>query len=512
MSIRSRRIICAGGFPFGRALGLLGLIALLAALAAPRGLAAEAGKTITIGESNSTEQRQQLLEYFKATGDDEVITVTAEDTAEAMAGIFDMSGITTAFSSTALSCRDLGDGLDVTTKNIETVTPGLYAMALVTAGIGDAELVVAAPDGITGVQGMTALTGVFETWEIAPCDSGSTSEARQRLALEELTLTAQIGIGFQAAGMADGVQQATDIVLQSQQTMVTEDLTTKVDIAAAITAQESAQGLTIPADQKAELVDLMTRLAAEDIDWSTFAAGWSIERNDDNTRITMTGDGIAVRNAQASATAQAGAAMTATAQAGANMTATAQAGANMTATAQAALTATAQAAAARQATADAQATAQANALATQQAAAALTATAAAQPTATAVPSPTPTPTPPPVAVSGKIVADGDGNVVVAPDGSAGEPVTYPVDPAAAITRGAKPVELAALAKGDAVRLTVDGVTGSVTVLDAQAAPLGILDRLAEMWWIVPLGVILPAGLWFRRARAVEPFIVIARAV
>nr|MDQ3044836.1 DUF1002 domain-containing protein [Chloroflexota bacterium] len=284
-----------------RAIGVFGLMALLVAvsLAPHAGDAASAGKTITIGESNTPEQRQQLLGLFKATGGDDVLTITVADTAEAMDGIFDMSNISTAFSSTALTCRDLGNGLDVTTNNIDVVTPGLYAMALVTAGIGDATLVVAAPEGVTGVQGMTALTGVFKTWDIAPCDSGDTSKARQRLALEELALTAEIGLSLQAAGTVDGVQRATNVVLETQRTIVTDGLSDRDLIDQAIAAQERLEGVVIAAEQRVKLIDLMTRLAQEEIDWSTFAAGWNIQRNDANSRITMTGDGIAIRDARA---------------------------------------------------------------------------------------------------------------------------------------------------------------------------------------------------------------------
>jgi uncharacterized protein YpuA (DUF1002 family) len=74
-----------------------------------------------------------------------VTTVTVDETARAMEGIFDTSGITSAYSSTALTCLDQGAGLEVATRNITVVPPALYAMALATAGIDDATLVVAAP-------------------------------------------------------------------------------------------------------------------------------------------------------------------------------------------------------------------------------------------------------------------------------------------------------------------------------------------------------------------------------
>lgn len=358
-------------------------------------------RVITIGESNSPEQREQQLEIFSADEKDRVITITVDQTADAMQGIFDLTGITSAYSSTALTCRELGEGLDVTTRNIQQITPGLYAMALVTAGIGDAELIVAAPDGLAAVRGQTALAGVFETWDIAPCESGNTSRARQRLALEQLTLTSEIGdLVF------GGVPAATELELETQRQIVINNITDESEIDDIIGEQEAELGFTIPTELRQELVDLMTRLAEADIDWSTFASGWTIDTNTDNTRITMRGEGIAILRAQQTATAEAAALLTATAEAEAALTATAGAAEAMTATAAAgaAQTATAnalateqelQTAAASQATADAQATIDA--------AASMTATAAALPTATLVP---------PEAVTGEVVSNEAGQLTV----------------------------------------------------------------------------------------------------
>ncbi len=455
----------------------------------PSNLVAKSGKTITLGESLSPDQKRELLEYFKADPDDPIYVITEADTDKAMRGIVDLgpSGPLGAFSSTALTCRELGDGLDVTTRNITLVTPSMYAMALVTAGIGDARLVVAAPSQAPAL-GLTALAGVFLTWDKAPCDSGNTSKKRQRLALEELALTAKIGQALVTQGVPDGVQRASDLVLDLQKTIVTDQLKKEVDIERVLGQLEQSRGVIIPQDLRADLVALMVRLATAKIDWSTFSAGWEIRRNADNTRITMTGDGIAVRNARATATAKAAAAMTATANAAAQLTATAEAGIRMTATAQAAMTATAQA------------------LATQQAISALTATAAAQPTMT--PTPSPTATPSPFTVQGTIADIRGKEIVLKPAQSDGDPAAFSVSDGATIARDGKTASLSALAKGDSVTMTVDGNTRLVTSLVAQPAPLGLADRLAGLWWLL---VCVPAGaafvFWHSRSRAVEPFIV-----
>ncbi|MBA3413709.1 MAG: DUF1002 domain-containing protein, partial [Chloroflexia bacterium] len=226
--------------------------------------------SITIGESNSPAQVEELLAVFEARGDEPVATVTVDDTARAMAGIFDTSGITSAYSSTALTCRDQGAGLEVATRNITVVVPAMYAMALATAGIDDATLVVAAP-AAAPAEGMTALTGIFATAEGGTCTSAAGDPDRRRLALEELTLTAEIA--------ADDATAAATVVLGVQQAVVSGRQTDPAAIEATVAAQEDAVGIAIPAEQRAKLIDLMTRLASADLDWGSFAAGWTLDRD-----------------------------------------------------------------------------------------------------------------------------------------------------------------------------------------------------------------------------------------
>lgn len=483
-----------------RGAGLCSIVAvalLLVTLLANAGSAAASGKTITLGESLSDAQRTELLNLFGKRGNDRVITITTADTVKAMDGIFPAGAITSAFSSTALTCRNLGDGLDVSTSNITLVTPDLYAIALVTAGIGDAALIVAAPTEAPA-QGMTALAGVFKTWDLAPCDSGNTTKARQKIALQELTTAVEIGQALTDAGVVDGVLRAGNIVLDAQKTIVTKKLTKRADIDATVSQQEQNQAVTAPADLHAKIVDVLTSLVALKIDWSTFAAGWTISRNADNTRVTMTGDGIAIRRARASATSLAAAQMTATAKANTvAMTATAKAAAKLTATASAALidtTATAQA--------------EANARATERASVILTATAAAQPSPT--PTPLPTATPSPSQASGTITALGTGKLDLSMPGGATRSLN--VAPNAAITRDGQSAVFAQLKIGDRVQATVDGSTSLVTTLRAEPAAVSLLNRLGGQTALGGIGGFflfggLLSALIARRRRQDEPFVV-----
>jgi len=199
-----------------------------------------------------------------------------------MEGIIDVSDITSAYSSTALTCRSAGTGVEVQTRNIEVVPPALYAMALATAGIDDATLVVAAPADAPA-EGMTALTGVFQTWDLAPCGGASLDPERQTLALEELALAMRIGDGL---GGETGPQDATDLLLAIQQAIIVDDPDGRAGVVEAIETQERETGTTVLDAERDDLVDLMARLASDRLAWGSFGDGWTLTRDDDD-RVTL---------------------------------------------------------------------------------------------------------------------------------------------------------------------------------------------------------------------------------
>lgn len=506
------------GITRGKVATFLMLAALiLSAIAVQVGTAANSGKIIVLGESLSADDRSEMLNYFNAQPEDQIITITVAETNQAMSGVLNALGsYDGVYSSTALTCLDLGDGLFVTTRAITPVTPSMYAMALVTAGIGDAQLVVSGPQN-SSAYGTSAMAGVMKTLEIAPCDSGSTTKARRQLAIEQLALTVQIGqaLGTTTTGNPnDGIKPAADIILETQKTIVTEKLTKKSDIDKALSAQEKVAGVAFPSELRGQLIDLYVRLVKAKIDWSTFSAGWEISY-DGSSQLTMKGDGIAVRNARLTATAGAGGALTATADAlsgQAAQTATAEAeSAAQTATAAARRdrgTATAQARSAKlTATAEAESarqTATAAARATRDASDAMTATAAAQPTSTVVP--TPSPTPEPVGLSGSIDAINGDQLSLNVSGKE-SPTQLTVDSDAKITRDGKDAALSDVKVGDDADLTIDGSSGHVRVLAASTPPVSIMSRISGFWWILPIGVMIPLVLKVKNRTVVEPFVI-----
>ncbi len=242
----------------------------------------EVSSTVSIGESNDEAQRAELLDYFGVDDVSDVVDVTVQETLQTWEGIFDLSGVDSAYSSTSLICSPAGSGVDVATRNIEMVPPELYALTLVTAGISDAQLVVAAPDDAVAL-GMTALTGVFKTWDLAPCVGMVNDPARRNLALRQLALVASIG---QRQGGAEAMGQATQLMLALQQSVV-EGTVAPDDLDETVTAQAEELGVPLDADEQASMVEFLGQLSGAQVEWGAFGDGWTVDYPDDDTRVLM---------------------------------------------------------------------------------------------------------------------------------------------------------------------------------------------------------------------------------
>ncbi|CAM5527748.1 hypothetical protein LSPH24S_03068 [Lysinibacillus sphaericus] len=102
------------------------------------------------------------------------------------------------YSSAKITRKDAGKGLVieiVTPSNITQVTSEMYANAMLTAGIEDATVQVAAPKAVTG---HSALVGIYKAYEVT---TGKTLDIeRTDVANEELSVATTIA---DSAGVDD---------------------------------------------------------------------------------------------------------------------------------------------------------------------------------------------------------------------------------------------------------------------------------------------------------------------
>lgn len=241
--------------------------------------ATDQARTISLGESNTQAQQDQVLDFLGAAETDQVVTVTVDETVQSMGTLFDVSGIDTAYSSTAMTCTTEGSGIEVTTRNIKFIPPEVYALALLTAGMSDVQLAVAAPDDAPAL-GMTAMTGVFRTWDMASCSGSGSDPVRRQLALEELALIAGIG---QESG---AVRQVTLVVMEAQQEIAGNERAVE-ELDSIVASRSEAAGLDLSAEDRSEIVAFLGRLARSGVDWGAFADGWSTGSAGDGSGVVL---------------------------------------------------------------------------------------------------------------------------------------------------------------------------------------------------------------------------------
>ena len=262
-----------------RLLVLLPLIALMVPAFPDTVAATGQVPIVTLGESNDEGQRAEVMAFLGATHPDQVLTVTVADTVQAMEGVFDVSGIVSAYSSTAVTCERKDSGITVSTRNIKAIPPELYALALLTAGMSNVQLVVAAPSDAPAL-GMTAMTGVFKTWELAPCSDSGHDPVRRQLALEELALIAGIGEDVEA------VRQITQVVLEVQQEIIKQPVEPET-LETMLASRFAARGVEVGDDGLTQLSGFLGRLSRTEIDWGSFAQGWSTRSTDDGSGVVV---------------------------------------------------------------------------------------------------------------------------------------------------------------------------------------------------------------------------------
>lgn len=170
-----------------KALCLLLCCAMLLPVAAK---AAEVGQSITCyGDDLTSEQFQQVVELLDADlANDTLVTVYIEDEKNLLGGIVSADKIgSRSISSARVTLTGEGTGISVTTHNINWVTPSMYSSALITAGVQNAKIVVAAP---VEVSGTAALAGILKAYEQGINDN--LSSLAKAVAGNEIVLTGSL--------------------------------------------------------------------------------------------------------------------------------------------------------------------------------------------------------------------------------------------------------------------------------------------------------------------------------
>ncbi len=214
-------------------------------------LAVDAGEARAVIGANLTEEQISAVysNFGVKRGDVTELRVTNADERKYLEGYVEDSVIgTNSISCVYIEVLEEGEGLDVTTSNINWCTSQMYVSALATAGITDAKIIVAAP---LEVSGTAALTGVYMAYEDI---TGETlDETAKLVSTQELTLTAELA---EKIGSYDSVEIVNELKLLLGETknMTDEQLRREIESIA------SDLGVSLTDTQISQLISLCRSL------------------------------------------------------------------------------------------------------------------------------------------------------------------------------------------------------------------------------------------------------------
>lgn len=214
-------------------------------------LAVDAGEARAVIGANLTDE--QIADVYASfgvkRGDVTELRVTNADERKYLEGYVDESVIgTNSISCVYIEVLEEGEGLDVTTSNINWCTSQMYVSALATAGITDAKIIVAAPFEVSGTA---ALTGVYMAYE--DITGEALDETAKLVSTQELTLTAELA---DQIGSYDSVEIVNELKLLLGETRNMRD----EQLRSEIVSIASDFGVTLTDTQIDQLISLCRAL------------------------------------------------------------------------------------------------------------------------------------------------------------------------------------------------------------------------------------------------------------
>jgi len=278
------------------ALSGLGLFACAGVLLS--GSATAAGETIAVfGDELTPEQHQEVEQIFgPAFGSATRASVSHDDLVSALSGAgLPVDPEFQATSSSMLTCLNKGDGLSVKTQNITHIPAAAYANALVTAGVGDGNVLIAGPASHP-LTGETALVGALKAFPQCQANKQPDSK-RVNLAYQQLARTADL------AGDSTDLTPASNVMLKASQSVITGQAKDDASIGAALDKAAAGEGVDVPSDLKPQLVAFMKQLSG--LDYGTYAKGFQVQQlSPTEAKVVAAGAGAPAQAQPAPAQAQ----------------------------------------------------------------------------------------------------------------------------------------------------------------------------------------------------------------
>lgn len=212
---------------------------------------------VVLGERLSEAQKEQTRKLLKVDEEAEVkeIIVTGADAAKYIKG----DPNSNMYSSAKIKRLDKGEGIrviQVTPENITEVTNDMYANALLTAGVEDAQIEVASPVKVTG---HSALTGIFKAYEVT---GEKLDTDRLQVANEELDVATKLA---EDAGIDQ--DKVSQLLTEIKQAIAEQNPATKEEVEQIVQEQLKNLNIELSPEYKQMLIDLFDKIRSLDINF-----------------------------------------------------------------------------------------------------------------------------------------------------------------------------------------------------------------------------------------------------
>ena len=219
---------------------------------------------VVYGSNLSADEKEKVKTALRVANESEVdeITISGQDLAKY---IKDSNPSSRMFSSAKITRQDVGKGLTisiVTPENITQVTSEMYASAMLTAGIEDAIVEIAAPKPVTG---HSALVGIYKAYEVK---TGETLDIeRTDVANDELSVATSLA---ESAGISD--EQVAELLTQIKKAIAENKPASKEEVQQIVEDQLEKLQINLSDTDRQLLVDLMDRISNLNIDFSKLSS------------------------------------------------------------------------------------------------------------------------------------------------------------------------------------------------------------------------------------------------
>lgn len=218
---------------------------------------------LALGANLSEEQKNVVLGLLGINpgelDDYDVIYVTNEQEYQYLGDYVSSDKIgSRSLSSVLIVKREAGNGINITTKNISYCTIGMYKNALITAGITDADIIVAGPFPLSGTA---ALVGAMKAYSVMTGEE--VSEESMDAALNELVLTGDL-----ADTLGDS-EKVEEFIAYLKQRIIEDKLDTEEGIREAVEDARKEFDISLTEAQIQEIIRLLQKISELDLDLDT---------------------------------------------------------------------------------------------------------------------------------------------------------------------------------------------------------------------------------------------------